>query len=331
MKTLSACALAASLMLLGVGRAHGQGWVDLPEVSLAGSGRGDDCVRDAATRATAAAWERALADLRLKGTTPLRQCAELKAGAMLEVTLRKKDVKRDGPERCRVPFSVRYRRAAVADALESCVSAAADVPVGVILRAERIGPGDDAPRTDEDLADAAKAGIESWISRASLLPVSLPEYQDAFVRLKTSLGQYTVGAGGTKETVFGSASEARTVLSRWLGTALAEPAADAPELQRWRACGGLMVIGTLRLSHRVDAEKGFADVRGTVQVTYVALSRDLTLIGTDHDDRPQPIFDSNGGYEEAARTLVSRMVGTIGPKLAQKLSTFTHTDGCTAP
>jgi hypothetical protein len=91
-----------------------------------------------------------------------------------------------------------------------------------------------------------------------------------------------------------------------------------------------MVIGTIRVSHRLDREKGFSDVRGSLQVTYFALSRDLTLIASDHDERPQSIFDSNGGYEEAVRTVVNRMVGTVGPKLAQKLSTFTHTEGCTA-
>lgn len=307
-------------------------WVDAPAISVEGRGHGNACVKDAAARSSSVAWHRVLTTLTLPASDAVVACAMANGERLIEVTPRKSDVRYTSSERCEVPFTVRFRRIAAAEAIRStCLSADADIPIGIVVRAERVDGPDSTPTVNESDADAARAALEAWVAKASLRPVSLPEYQDAFIRLKTSLGEYAVGNGGAPhETVFGSAREARTVLSRWLGGVLADARAETPALQRWRSCGGLLAIATVRLTNRVD-EKGFADVRGAMQVTYFALSRDLTVIDSDFIELPQPVFDSNGGNAEAARQVLNRLVGTVGARATQKLTTFTHSEGCTAP
>ncbi len=335
MNGLRMCLAAAALQFVCLGAAHGQAaWVNASEISVEGHGRGDACVKDATARAMPEAWKSALADMRISASEPLLQCMVEQTAKrnLLEARVRKDDARRIEDGRCQVPFTVRYRKTdAWSLATQTCVQVADLAPVGIVFRAERRKSGEDRAQADESMAGDATSGLGAWIARTKLKAMELPEDQDAFVRLRTSLSggcALTFSAGSSCETVLGSPAEARTLLTRMLSDELSSNR-SSPDLQRWRDCGGLLAVGTLAISTDTDARQ-FSNVRGRLHITYFALSRDLTLIASDNDSRVQAVTESNGGEEQAVRDIISRMMDKVGHAAADKLSMFVNSQGCAA-
>jgi hypothetical protein len=260
----------------------------------------------------------------------LLQCMVTKAGYAVNVEqLGSAEV--TGPDSCEVNFTVAYYPSVVRSvATNGCLRTDVSAPVGIVLRGDRKRVSEAALTLDQGVASQANAQIAGALANARFQILTLPEHQEAYAKLVGMIGSCPITgearvADWTKECRerFPTPAAARDALI----AALREAIRATPALKSWGECGGLLLIGGVKLSAEGTV------VHAAIDIDYYVLTDDVTFIAPYSGRRSVPVrIDEGLGGEQAAGDLA---LGILADEVATdailKLSSYAHLNKCAAP